>query len=89
MKTRILRKQLFNKPQRNIRSHKENRKVMSMPRPCVNKRLTRMSGNECIAGLRSHVMQEGNEGSPESALETCPDFAQMQAIKRTRQGNLE
>jgi hypothetical protein len=31
-----------------------------------------------IAGLRLYFMQEGNEGSPISALETCADFVQTQ-----------
>jgi hypothetical protein len=34
-------------------------------------------------------MQECNEGSPISALETCADFVQLQWIKRTRQGTLD
>jgi hypothetical protein len=34
-------------------------------------------------------MQEGNEGIPVSALETCADFVQPQTIKRTRQGTLD
>jgi hypothetical protein len=32
------------------------------------------------AGLRLSFMQEGNEGSPISALETCADFVQLQSI---------
>jgi hypothetical protein len=31
-------------------------------------------------------MQEGNEGSPMSAIETCADFVQLQSIKRTLAG---
>jgi hypothetical protein len=41
-----------------------------------------------IAGLPLYFMQEGNESSPISALETCADFVQLQSIKRTRQGTL-
>jgi hypothetical protein len=36
-----------------------------------------------IAGLRLYFMQEDNEGSPTSALETCADFVQLQSIKKT------
>jgi hypothetical protein len=42
-----------------------------------------------IAGLRLYFMQEDNEGSPVSALETCADFVQLQSIKRTRQGTID
>jgi hypothetical protein len=41
------------------------------------------------AALRLYFMQEGNKGSPISALETCADFVQLQSIKRTRQGTLD
>jgi hypothetical protein len=34
-------------------------------------------------------MQEGNEGSPLSALDDCADFVHSQSIKRTRQGTLD
>jgi hypothetical protein len=40
-----------------------------------------------VAGLRLYFMQEGNEGSPISALETCTDF--IVAVKRTQQGTLD
>lgn len=42
-----------------------------------------------IAGLRRYFMQQGNEGSPTSALDVCADFVHLQSIKRTRQGTLE
>jgi hypothetical protein len=34
-------------------------------------------------------MQEGNEGSPISALEPCSDFVLLQSVKRTWQGTLD
>jgi hypothetical protein len=48
-------------------------------------RVTNQDARIIIAGLRLYFMQEGNEGSPISALETCADFVQLQSIKRTRQ----
>jgi hypothetical protein len=51
-------------------------------------RVTNQDGRKFIAGLRLYFMQEGNEGSPTSALETCANFVQLQPIKRTRQGTL-
>jgi hypothetical protein len=41
-----------------------------------------------VAGLWLYFMQEDDEGSPISALETCADFVQLQSIKRTQQGTL-
>jgi hypothetical protein len=51
-------------------------------------RVTNQDARIIIAGLRLYFMQEGNEGSPTSALETCADFVQLQSIKRTRQSTL-
>jgi hypothetical protein len=34
-------------------------------------------------------MQEGNEGSPVSALETCADFVELQSLKGTLQDTLD
>jgi hypothetical protein len=48
--------------------------------------VTNQDARTFIAGLRLYFMQEGIEGSPVSALETCNDFVQLQSIKRTRQG---
>jgi hypothetical protein len=48
-------------------------------------RVTNQDAMEFIAGLQLYFMQEGSEGSPVSALETCPDFVHFQSIKRTRQ----
>jgi hypothetical protein len=53
-----------------------------------HERVTNQDGRKFIAGLWLYFMQEGNEGSPISALETCADFVQLQSIKRTRQGTL-
>jgi hypothetical protein len=50
--------------------------------------VTNQDVRKFIAGLWLYFMQEGNEGSPISALETCADFVQLQSIKRTWQGTL-
>jgi hypothetical protein len=50
--------------------------------------MTNQDARKFIAGLQLYFMQEGNEGSPISALETCADFVELQSIKRTRQGIL-
>jgi hypothetical protein len=52
-------------------------------------RVTNQDARKCIAGLRLYFMQENNEGSPVSALETCSDCVQLQSIKRTRHGTLD
>jgi hypothetical protein len=52
-------------------------------------RVTNQDARKFIAGLQLYFMQEGNEVSPTSALETCADFVQSQPIKRTRQGTLD
>jgi hypothetical protein len=40
----------------------------------VHKRVTNQDARKFIAGLRLYFMQEGNENSSISALETCADF---------------
>jgi hypothetical protein len=40
--------------------------------------VTNQNGGKFIAGLCLYSTQEGNEGSPTSAPETCVDFAQLQ-----------
>jgi hypothetical protein len=52
-------------------------------------RVTNQDAGKFIAGLRLYFMQEGNECSPISALETCANFVQLQSIKRTWQGTLD
>jgi hypothetical protein len=52
-------------------------------------RVTDQDARQSIAGLRLDFMQEGNEGSPVSALETCADFIHLQSIKRTLQGTFD
>jgi hypothetical protein len=52
-------------------------------------RVTNQDARKCIAGLRLYFMQEGNEGIPISALESCADFIPLQSIKKTRQGTLD
>jgi hypothetical protein len=51
--------------------------------------MTNQDATKFIAGLRLYFMQEGNEGSPTSALETCADFVQLQSIEKTWQGTLD
>jgi hypothetical protein len=51
--------------------------------------VTNQDARKFIAGLQLYFMQEGNEGSPVSALETWADFVQLQSIKRTWQGTLD
>jgi hypothetical protein len=43
-------------------------------------RITSQDARKCIAELRLYFMQEANEGSPVSALETCADFVQLHSI---------
>nr|CAD7449399.1 unnamed protein product [Timema bartmani] len=49
------------------------------------KRVTNQDARKYIAELRCYLLQEGNNGSPLSALNTCADFVQVQSIKKTRQ----
>jgi hypothetical protein len=44
---------------------------------------TKQNNKKIIAELQLYFIQEGSEGSPKSALETCADFVQLQLIKRT------
>jgi hypothetical protein len=53
-----------------------------------HERVTNQDARNFIAGLRLYFMQEGNEGSPIPALETCADFVQLQSIKIPWQGTL-
>ncbi|KDR19627.1 hypothetical protein L798_06146 [Zootermopsis nevadensis] len=52
-------------------------------------RVSNQDARKFVAGLRRYFMQEGNEGSPISALGTCSDFLQLQSNKRIRQGTLD
>jgi hypothetical protein len=51
--------------------------------------VTTQDARNFIDRLRRYFMQEGNEGSPLSALDVCADFVHSQSIKRTRQGTLD
>jgi hypothetical protein len=51
--------------------------------------VTNYDATKFTAGLRLYFMQESNESSPVSALETWTDFAQLQTIKGTWQGTLD
>jgi predicted methyltransferase MtxX (methanogen marker protein 4) len=46
-------------------------------------RVTTQNARNFIDRLRRYFMQEGNEGSPLSALDVCADFVHSQSIKRT------
>jgi hypothetical protein len=50
--------------------------------------VTNQDARKFIAGLRLYFLQEGSEGSPISALETCADSVHLQSVKRTQQGTL-
>jgi hypothetical protein len=56
-------------------------------------RVTTQDIRKFIDWLRRYFMQEGNEGSPLSALDVCADFVHSQSInqsiKRTWQGTLD
>jgi hypothetical protein len=52
-------------------------------------RVTNDDRRKFIAWLRPCFMQEGDEGSPTSALETCADSVQLQSFNRTRKGALD
>jgi hypothetical protein len=84
IKMMILRKQLLNKLQRNTRRHQETDKYdMTQCEKATNQDTRKFN-----AGLQMYFMQEGNEGSPIYATETCDEFVQLQLIKRIRQGTL-
>jgi hypothetical protein len=51
--------------------------------------MTTQDARKCIDQLRQYFMQEGNEGSPLSALDVCADFVHSQSIERTWQGTLD
>jgi hypothetical protein len=52
-------------------------------------RVTTQDSRKFIDWLRRYFMQEGNEGSPLSAIDVCADFVHAQSMKRTRQGTLD
>ncbi|KDR15742.1 hypothetical protein L798_10285 [Zootermopsis nevadensis] len=85
MKMKIMRMQLLNKQKQNTKRHQKIRKVMRM----THLSLTNQNARKFVVGLRRYFMQEGNEGSPISALDTCADFVHLQSIERTRQGTLD
>jgi hypothetical protein len=49
-------------------------------------RVTTQDARKFIAGLQLYFMQEGNEGSPISALETCTDFCSFALNQENRAG---
>jgi hypothetical protein len=51
--------------------------------------VTTQDARKCIETLRCYFMQEGNEGSPITALDVFSDFVQVQSVNRTRQITLD
>jgi hypothetical protein len=51
--------------------------------------VTTLDARKFIDRLRLYFMQEGNEGSPLSALDVCADFVHSQSLKRTHQGTMD
>jgi hypothetical protein len=43
--------------------------------------MTIQDARKYTAGIGLYIMQEGNEGSPVSALETCAAFVQLQSSR--------
>ena len=54
-----------------------------------NERVTNNDARRHVAALRRYFMQEGNEGSPFSALDICSDFVEVQSNKQLRQSTLD
>jgi hypothetical protein len=81
-------KQLLNKLQRNTRRHQKIQETDDDD-TIERERVAKQGARKFIACLRLYFMQEGNEGSPTSALETCADFVQLQSTKRRWQGTLD
>lgn len=52
-------------------------------------RVTNQEARKCIDDLRLYFMQEGNECSPTSALDTCADFVHSQSRKAIRQKTID
>ncbi|CAH8643307.1 unnamed protein product [Dicrocoelium dendriticum] len=57
--------------------------------PNVLMPVTKQDARKCIETLHRYCMQEGNEGSPITALHVCGDFVRMQSVKRMRQPTLD
>ncbi|CAH8477968.1 unnamed protein product [Dicrocoelium dendriticum] len=57
--------------------------------PNVLMPVTKQDARKCIETLHRYFMQEGNEGSPITALHVCGDFVRMQSVKRMRQTTLD
>ena len=51
--------------------------------------VTNQEAKKCMAVLQRYFMQEGNEGSPTSALNICADFVQVKCYKNKRQTTLD
>nr|CAD7437433.1 unnamed protein product [Timema bartmani]CAD7452113.1 unnamed protein product [Timema tahoe] len=74
MKMKIVRIQLLKKLRQNIRETTEKQENDDNETP---KRVTNQDASKYIAELSCYFMQEGNQGSPLSALDTCADFVQQ------------
>ena len=51
--------------------------------------VTNQEAKKYIDELRIYFMQESNEGSPITALTSCSDFVEMQAVKKFRHSTLD
>ncbi|KII71184.1 hypothetical protein RF11_09205 [Thelohanellus kitauei] len=51
--------------------------------------VTNHEAKKCMVVLQRYFMQEGNEGSPTSALNICADFVEVKCIKNKRQTTLD
>ncbi|KII67876.1 hypothetical protein RF11_12559 [Thelohanellus kitauei] len=51
--------------------------------------MTNQEAKTCMALLQRYFMQEGNEGSPTSALNICADFEEVKCYKNKRQTMLD
>ncbi|KII67912.1 hypothetical protein RF11_09084 [Thelohanellus kitauei] len=47
--------------------------------------VTNQEAKKCMSVLQGYFMQEGNEGSPTSALNICADFVEVKCYKNKRQ----
>jgi len=50
--------------------------------------VTNREAKQCVDTLQRYFMQDGNDGSPMSALHICTDFVQLQSSKNKRQTTL-
>jgi hypothetical protein len=73
VKTAIVRKHLLSKLHWNITRHQDVRETCEDD-VTEHKQVTNQVARKFITVLWLYFLQEGNKGSPISALETCTDF---------------